>query len=55
MLSKRFEGIHTATIFHPLRILYAYRRDQNLRDYLFRSTLTTLRYSRYFSVALKHG
>ena len=30
----------TATIYHPLCILYAYRRDQNLRDYLVRSTLT---------------
>ena len=30
----------TAAIFQPLHILYAYRRDQNLRDYLVRSTLT---------------
>ena len=30
----------TAAIFPPLRILYAYLRDQNLRDYLVRSTLT---------------
>jgi len=29
----------TAAIFQPLRKLYANRRDQNLRDYLLRSTL----------------
>ena len=31
--------LDTAAIFQPLRILYAYRRDNNLRDSLVRSTL----------------
>ena len=44
IISRNFhllrDDSNTAAIFQPLRILYTYQRDENLRDYQVRSTLT---------------